>query len=107
MSVTFDSVTLKEARVTPQPKPRVNEAELVSGKTKLTVSTNVKNSWQISCITESAAEYTALLAKIATKASLVIDGTTNTNCAMKSWKEKELNPNTKEITMQFVQDTTS
>ena len=107
MTVTFDSVTLKEARVTPQPKPRVNEAELVSGKTKLTVSTNVKNSWQISCITESAAEYTALLAKIATKASLVIDGTTNTNCAMKSWKEKELNPNTKEITMQFVQDTTS
>lgn len=107
MSVTFDSLTLKEAHVTPQPKPRVNEAELVSGKTKLTVSENVKNSWQISCITESAAEYTALLAKIATKASLVVDGTTHTNCAMKSWKEKELNPNTKEITMQFVQDTTS
>ena len=106
MSVTFESVTLKEARVTPQPKPRVNEAELVSGKTKLTVSTNVKNSWQISCITESAAEYTALLAKIATKASLVIDGTTNTNCAIKSWKEKEINPNVKEITMQLVQDTT-
>lgn len=107
MTVTFDSVTLKEARVTPQPKPRVNEAELVSGKTKLTVSTNVKNSWLISCITESAAEYTALLAKIATKASLTINGTTHTNCAMKSWKEKELNPNTEEITMQFVQDTTS
>lgn len=107
MSVTFDSLTLNEAHVTPQPKPRVNEAELVSGKTKLTVSTNVKNSWQISCITESSAEYTALLAKITTKASLVVDGTTHTNCAMKSWKEKELNPNTKEITMQFVQDTTS
>lgn len=107
MSVTFDSLTLKEAHVTPQPKPRVNEAELVSGKTKLTVSTNVKNSWQISCITESSAEYTALLAKIATKASLVINGTTNTNCAMKSWKEKELNPNTIEVTMQFVQDTTT
>lgn len=106
MSVTFDSVTLKEAHVTPQPKPRVNEAELVSGKTKLTVSENVKNSWLISCITESAAEYTALLAKIATKASLTINGTTHTNCAMKSWKEKELNPNVKEITIQFVQDTT-
>ena len=106
MSVTFDSVTLKEAHVTPQPKPRVNEAELVSGKTKLTVSENVKNSWLISCITESAADYTALLAKIATKASLTINGTTHTNCAMKSWKEKELNPNVKEITIQFVQDTT-
>ena len=106
MSVTFDSVALKEAHVTPQPKPRVNEAELVSGKTKLTVSENVKNSWQISCITESAAEYTALLAKIATKASLTINGTTHTKCAMKSWKEKELNPNTIEITMQVVQDTT-
>ena len=106
MSVTFDSLTLKHAKVTPQPKPRVNEAELVSGKTKLTVSENVKNSWLISCITESAAEYTALLAKIATKASLTINGTTHTNCAMKSWKEKELNPNVKEITIQFVQDTT-
>lgn len=106
MSVTFDSLTLKHAKVTPQPKPRVNEAELVSGKTKLTVSTNVKKSWLISCITESAAEYTALLAKIATKASLTINGTTHTNCAMKSWKEKELNPNVKEITIQFVQDTT-
>jgi len=106
MTVTFDSVTLKHANVTPQPKPRVNEAELVSGKTKLTLSSETKYSWRISCITESAAEYTALLAKIATKASLVIDGTTYSNCAMKSWKEKELNPNIKEITIQFVQDTT-
>jgi hypothetical protein len=107
MSVTFDSVALKHAQVIPQPKPKINETELVSGGTKITVSSNTKNSWQISCITESAAEYAALLAKIATKASLVVDGTTHTNCAMKSWKEKELNPNTKEITMQFVQDTTS
>lgn len=106
MTVTFDSVTLKHANVTPQPKPRVNEAELVSGKTKLTVSTNVKNSWQISCITESAAEYAALLAKLAIIGTLVINGTTETKCAIKSWKEKEMNPSTIEVTMQFAQDTT-
>lgn len=106
MSVTFDSVTLKEAHVTPQPKPKVNETELVSGKTKLTVSTNVKYSWQISCITESAAEYAALLAKLTVIGSLVINGVTHTKCTIKSWKEKEFNPNTKEITMQFSQDTT-
>lgn len=106
MSVTFDSVALKHAQVIPQPRPKVNETELVSGKTKITVSSNAKNTWQISCITESAAEYSTLLAKMVTKGSLVIDGSTNTNCAMKSWREKELSPNVKEITIQFVQDTT-
>ena len=106
MSVTFDSVALKEAHVTPQPKPRVNEAELVSGKTKLTVSSIVKQSWQVSCITESSAEYAALLAKLTVVGSLVINGVTNTKCVIKSWKEKEMNPSTKEITMQFSQDTT-
>lgn len=106
MTVTFDSLTLKHAKVTPQPKPRVNEAELVSGKTKLTVSSIVKQSWQISCITESSVEYTALLAKLTVIGSLVINGVTNTKCVIKSWKEKEMNPSTKEITMQFSQDTT-
>jgi len=106
MTVTFDSVTLKHANVTPQPKPRVNESELVSGKTKLTVSSNTKKSWQVSCITETAGEYTALFSKIGVVGSLVVNGTTYTKCAIKSWKEKEINPNVKEITMQLVQDTT-
>ncbi|PWR74804.1 hypothetical protein ACKUB1_13890 [Methanospirillum stamsii] len=106
MTVTFDSLTLKEPDVKPQPKPQVNETELVSGKTKLTVSSTVKKSWQISCITESLAEYSALLAKLTVVGSLVINGATNTKCVIKSWREKEMNPSTKEITMQFVQDTT-
>lgn len=106
MTVTFDSVTLKHANVTTQPKPRVNEAELVSGKTKLTVSTNVKKSWQVSCITETAGEYAALFGKIGVVGSLVVNDMTYTKCAIKSWKEKEINPNVKEITMQLVQDTT-
>lgn len=106
MTVTFDGLTLKEPDVKPQPKPKVNETELVSGKTKLTISTTVKTTWQISCITESDAEYAALLAKCGVSGSLVIGSTTCTKCAIKSWKEKDMNPNTKEITMQFSQDTT-
>ena len=106
MTVTFDGLTLKEPDVKPQPKPKVNEAELVSGATKLTVSSIVKTSWQISCITESAAEYAALLAKCGVSGSLVIAGATKTKCAIKSWKEKEMNPDTIEVTMGFSQDTT-
>lgn len=105
-TATFDGLTLKEPEVKPHPKPKVNETELVSGKTKLTVSSEVKMSWQISCLTESAAEYAALMAKLTVIGSLVIDGMTHTKCTMKSWKEKEMNPSTKEVTMQFVQDTT-
>lgn len=107
MTVAFDGLTLKEPKVKPQPKPKVNEVELVSGATKLTVSSQVKTSWQISCLTESAGEYAALLAKLAVLGSLVIDGVTNTKCAVKGWKEEEINPNTKEVTLNFVQDTTT
>ena len=106
MTVTFDSLTLKEAHVVIQPTPRVNESDLVSGKTKLTVSSNTKKSWQVSCITETAGEYTALFGKIGVVGSLVVNDMTYTKCAIKSWKEKEINPNVKEITMQLVQDTT-
>lgn len=106
-AVTFDGITLKEPDVKPQPKPKVNETELVSGETKLTVSSIVKTSWQISCITESSTEYAALLAKCGVSGSLAIDGATKTKCAIKSWKEKEINPTTVEVTMTFVQDTTT
>jgi hypothetical protein len=106
-SVTFDGITLKEPWVQPQIKPRVNETELVSGKIKLTVSSGLKTSWQISFITESEAEYTAILAKIGVIGSLIIDGVTKTKCAIKTWgKEKDINPSTRELSLLFVQDTT-
>lgn len=105
-TVTFDGLALKEPQVKRQPKPKVNESELVSGETKLTPSSTVKTSWQISFITESAAEYAAILAKIGVKGSLVIDGTTHTNCVIKSWgNEKEINPSTMELSLTFGQDT--
>jgi hypothetical protein len=107
MIVTFDGVTLKEPEVRPQHQPKVNETELVSGKNKVTISTTVKTTWQVSFITESDAEYAAILAKIGVSGSLVIDGTTNTKCAIKSWgKEKEINPSTRELSLTFIQDTT-
>lgn len=106
MTVTFDSLTLAEPKVKPTVSPRVKETELVSGETKVTVSTKTKTAWQISCIATTA-EKTALLAKVGYKKSLVIGSTTYTNCVIKSWKEDELNPDTFDLTLTFVQDTTT
>ena len=103
-SVMFDGVTLDEPDVKRQPKPLLNKTRLVSGKVKLTPSTELETSWQITCICTNA-QYTTLLAKVGTIGSLVIDGTTFTTCGIKSWKEKEINPNTVEVTMVFEQDT--
>lgn len=103
-TATFDGVTLEEPDVKRQPKPLLNKTRLVSGKIKLTPSTVVETSWQVSCICSNA-QYTTLLAKVGTIGSLVIDGTTYTNCGIKSWKEKEINPSTVELTMVFEQDT--
>lgn len=103
-AVTFDGVSLPEAEVKRQPEARLNSSSLVSGKKKLTASTVTETTWQISCVC-STAEYAALLAKIATIGSLVIDGTTHTKCGIKSWKEKEINPSTIEVTITLEQDT--
>jgi len=106
MTVTFDSLTLAEPDVKPVTTPKVKEVELVSGETKVNVSTKTKTGWQISCIC-TLAEYAALIAKCGYKKTLVINGTSHTNCAIKTWKEKEINPSTIEVTMTFVRDTTS
>lgn len=106
MTVTFDGLTLAEPKVKPAITPRVKESELVSGETKVTVSTKTKTGWQISFIATTA-EKAAILAKVGYKKTLVIDGTTYTNCVIKAWKEDELNPTTYDITLTFVQDTTS
>lgn len=80
---------------------------LVSGKKKLTISTEVETSWQITCITIGVAEYAAVLAKIGVSGTLTIDGISRTKCAIKSWgNEKEINPSTIEIPLTFEQDTT-
>lgn len=106
MIVTFDGVTLNEPKVQPQRDPLLNENLLVSGETKLTTSSIVKTSWQISCIC-TYAELTALIAKMGTSGSLVINGTTYTKCSIAKCKEKELNPNYTKVTLTFKQDTTT
>jgi len=105
-TVVFDGLTLVEPDVKRNPKPTVNSTRLVSGKIKLTVSTEIQNSWQISCLTTGTSEYTALAAKMGISGSLVVDGTTYTKCAIKSWKEKDMNPNVIEVTITLEQDTT-
>ena len=106
MIVTFDGLTLTEPEVRPVIRPQVQEKDLVSGETKTTVSSKTKKNWKISCLTESPAEYAALLAKVGLKGSLVIDGTPHTNCSIKSWDEDEINPTTNRVKMTFTRDTT-
>jgi len=105
-TVSFDGLTLSEPEIKRSPKPTVNSTRLVSGKIKLTISTEIQTSWQISCLVNATTEYTALAAKMGISGSLVVDGTTYAKCAIKSWKEKELNPSVIEVTITLEQDTT-
>lgn len=104
-TVTFDSVTLNHPEVKPVIKPKVGKATTVAGKKKLTPSTNTETNWQISSIC-TLAEYATLLGKVGYLKSLVIGTTTYTDCCITSWKEKEINPSTIEVTITVEQDTT-
>jgi len=105
MIVTFDGVNLPEPKITPQIKPVVTKSRLVSGKQKLTPSTQNPKAWQIACICTTA-EYSAILAKLGGKKSLVIGSTTHTNCCITGWRDEEINPNTLKATITFEEDTT-
>lgn len=104
-TVTFDSVALNHPDIKPSVKPKVGKANTVAGKKKLTPSTNTETSWQISCIC-TLAEYATLLGKVGYSKTLVINSTTYTDCCITSWKEKEINPSTIEVTITVEQDTT-
>lgn len=103
-TVTFDGVTLREPDVKRAPKPVVTSNRLVSGKMKHTPSAELETAYTVSCLC-TLAEYAVLLGKIGGLKTLVVDSTTITNCVIKSWKEKDLNPETVEVTVTFERDT--
>lgn len=105
MTVTFASVSLPHPLIKPGTKVQTNSARLTSGKMKYQTSTSTDPSWKVTCLCTSA-ERAAIIALIGTVGSLVIDGTTYTDCLIKSWdKDDEINPVTWQIGFTLVQDT--
>ncbi len=105
-TVTFDGLTLNEPKVDRQPVPLISADRLVSGKTKVTTSTEISYTYTVTCLAYSSSELSTIIAKFGTKGSLVIDGATVSNCAIKSYSEIELNPNTWQVKLGFVVETT-
>jgi hypothetical protein len=107
MSVTFDSVALRN----PEPfdidrQVNISDTVLLSGKHSIQGSSETAVSLTIKCHTDTYSDVTSLRAKIGTKASLVIDSTTYTQCYISSWSEREWSKDKWEYTAGFKQDTT-
>jgi hypothetical protein len=104
MTSTFASVNLPEVKYTPKTTLQAFGSLLTSGYMKYQTSTITDAAWKISVIC-TAAERAALLALAGTVGSLILDGTTYTNCLIKSWdKDDEINPTTWLVEFTIVKD---
>jgi hypothetical protein len=111
MSVTFDSVTVPVAQSeTLDIRPLMRETVLLSGALRVQSSTAYHQAPAFSCIGTSS-EYSALVAKIGTKGSLMVNSTTATyaNCYIRTIGPVTKISNTTKFTFNigFVQDTAS
>lgn len=83
-AITFDGVTLKNpAPYDDGPEGIANATILENGKVSVQYSTEPIYAFAFECATDTLSDITSLTAKIGTKASLIIDGTTYTNCVIK------------------------
>ena len=107
MTVTFDSVEIPNASKISEEFPTLTkETTLLSGKISVQSSTEHGYGATFKGFgTEAQAD--ALLEKIGTKGSLIVNGATHGNCVIKGVPEKEEsdNPAWFFITLNFVQDT--
>jgi len=93
MTVTFDGVSLKpSAPFDLAPVVLTNETTLLSGKTAVQTTTETGFRVKFECCTQTYSDVSNLLAKIGQKKTLIIDGTSYTNCAIKSWDRLEQDP---------------
>lgn len=91
--ITFDGIELRDpAPFNLAPVVLTNEMTLLSGKTAVQTTTETGFRVKFECCTQTYSDVSSLLAKIGTKATLVIDGTSYTNCAIKSWDRLEQDP---------------
>jgi hypothetical protein len=104
MSSTFAGVALPEIFYEPLTKPLVKGTRLTSGYLRYQTSTVTDKSWKVSVLC-TAAQLAAILALLGTVGSLVLEGTTHTNCLIDSApKIKEINPSTWEVSFTVVKD---
>jgi hypothetical protein len=108
VTITFDGVELKNpAPFSLVPLVLTSETTLLSGKTAVQTTTETGLRVRLECVTQDYADVSALLAKVGLKKTLIINGTSYTNCAIKSWSRLEENPpGTWWYEVTFVRDTT-
>lgn len=93
MTITFDGVELRNpAPFSLAPVVLCSETTLLSGKTAVQTTAETGLRVRLECVTQDYADVSALLAKIGTKATLIIDGVSYTNCAIRSWGRLEEGP---------------
>lgn len=81
MIVTFDSLpvsVIQEEEISTTWS--LNETTLLSGKTYIQANSETKFGRSFQCYTESYSEISSLLGKIGSAGTLIIDGTSYTNC---------------------------
>ena len=106
MSITFDSVAL----VNPEEHEmetvvKTNEVTLISGKNSVQTSTATFIKVTFKCLTETYTDVSNLRGKAGSKATLSINGTSYTNCAITGFRECQIYPNVWEYEVSFTQDT--
>jgi hypothetical protein len=93
MTVSFDGIELRDpAPFDLAPVVLTNETTLLSGKTAVQTTAETGLRVRLECVTQDYADVSALIAKIGQKKTLIINGTSYTNCAIKSWNRLEENP---------------
>lgn len=107
MTVTFDGITLQN----PEPfeiDPQIitNDTVLLSGKHSGQLSSETAISLTLVCYTATYSDVSDLIAKIGTKADLIIDGTTYTKCYISSFPRSLWAKGEWTYTVAFKQDTT-
>ena len=109
-TVTFDGVELKDvAPFDINLDVTTNVTVLLSGKRSVQTSTETGLMVAFECYTEDYSDITALIAKIGYKATLVIDGTSYTNCAIAGNPKPRITqrlPGKWWYSISFVRDTT-
>ena len=105
-SATFDGLTLNEPKWDRKPKPQISSDRLVSGKKKVTTSSEIDHSFSVTCLAYSLTELNTIIAKFGVKGTLILGTESFTNCAIESYNEKELNPTTWQVKLTFEKDTT-
>lgn len=107
-TITFDGVALVRPSFPVFDRaPLTNTVTLVSGKRSVQTSAELGFSVSFTCVTDTLTDISNLRAKIGSPYTLVIDGTSYTNCYLQApWRETKLDDTYWQYSVSFVRDTT-